>query len=322
MEAVEELLRHKAAVNVQNNLTGATPLHCVVQSMKGVKSRRMQCMDLLIANGADVSQPDMFGKVAAEYCQDDREIAKKLQPQNPALFQAIDDGKVEEVKKLLSQEKKSNDDNNNIPSYEVAFLGETPFQHALNLLLEEEKEEEGGSKSTDRSQLVGILKVLLDAGVNINTAVTEDSNNPMQAMENPILPPLFRVCEALQNAYKGKEATKVLEETCQLLLQHKATVTSDLEQLLHTACRKNELQFAKLLIDVIQIDPNVKGRQGMTPLQFAARSGRTQVVSYLLSLPTIDIAIADDRGQTALDAAKVNNKQEVVALLEGFLAKK
>jgi ankyrin repeat protein len=70
----------------------------------------------------------------------------------------------------------------------------------------------------------------------------------------------------------------------------------------------------------VHIHPNVQGRQGMTPLQFAARSGKTELVKYLLSLPDIDIHVQDDRGQTALDAAKVNHKQDVVAMLEPFEA--
>jgi len=36
-------------------------------------------------------------------------------------------------------------------------------------------------------------------------------------------------------------------------------------------------------------------------------------------LPNINVHIADDRGQTALDAARVNQKTEAVEALEAFL---
>ena len=41
---------------------------------------------------------------------------------------------------------------------------------------------------------------------------------------------------------------------------------------------------------------------------------------YLLSLPNIDIYAKDDRGQTALDAARVNEKEEAIKLLEAAYA--
>jgi ankyrin repeat protein len=61
---------------------------------------------------------------------------------------------------------------------------------------------------------------------------------------------------------------------------------------------------------------NTRGRQGMTPLCFAARSGKTEMVEYLLQVEGIDVSIANDLGQTALVAARVNGEDDVVALLE------
>ena len=56
--------------------------------------------------------------------------------------------------------------------------------------------------------------------------------------------------------------------------------------------------------------------------QFAARSGQKNILCYLLSLDSIDAGAKDDRGQTALDAARVNDKQEVVAALEEYFQKR
>lgn len=318
VEAVEALLEHKAAANAQNSMTGATPLHCAAQSMKGTTERRMECIDLLIAQGADVSKSDFFGKTAAEYCDDNESplLAKKLQPQRPELFQAMGDGDAETLKTLVS-----GDDNQK--NLTTTFMGQTPFLYGLDLLLvdDDSGNTEGGNNNQqqDKPKVVELLNILLEAGADVNEIPgAADSSNPMAALEANSSPPLHQVCDALQIAYKNKDATAigVLEQTCQLFLQHKATISPELEQLLHTACRKNELDFAKLLIDTVGVDLNVKGRQGMTPLQFAARSGKVDMVQYLLSQPNIDLSIQDDRGKTALDAAKVNDKQAIVALLE------
>lgn len=332
VEAVEALLEHKANVNAQNNMTGATPLHCAVQSMKGTLERRIECVDRLIAYGADVSIADFFGKTASEYCDDENALAmaKRLQPKHPPLFEAIQDGNIEQVQELLTIETSHQDGSaTNHPLHEELFLGQTPFLYALDLLLADDDEEnENGtaahtiSQQRSRSNIVEILKVLLESGANVNTASGggTTNNNPMQALEGPVSSPLVRVCSALQNEYKNQNDAQVqiLKETCNLLVQNKAQITPELEQMLHTACRKDELDFAKLLIDVVGINPNVKGRQGMTPLQFAARSGKVEMVQFLLGHSNIDISLQDDRGQTALDAARVNNKQDVVILMENF----
>ena len=56
-------------------------------------------------------------------------------------------------------------------------------------------------------------------------------------------------------------------------------------------------------------------RQDMTALHFAARSGQSAVVAYLLSIPTIDAMQRDDRGKTALQAAAANGHDTIVDML-------
>ena len=301
-------------------MTGATPLHCTAQSAKGTVLRRMECIDLLIANGADVSKPDFFGKTAADYCdikEDGPLMAKKLQPQRPELFQAIDDGNLEQVQALAVA--------NNVKA--MSFMGQTPFLYTLGLLLAETTDDNDNTvKPEDKSQWVEILKILLDAGADVNEVPGADSSNPMAALEGNASTPLHQICDMLQVSCKDNDSASInlWQQTCDIFLKHKATVSPELEQMLHTACRKGELKFVQLLITVIGVDPNVKGRQGMTPLQFAARSGKVDIVQYLLSdhhtKDIIDISIQDDRGKTALDAARANDKQEIVALLEAFTA--
>ena len=94
-------------------------------------------------------------------------------------------------------------------------------------------------------------------------------------------------------------------------------------QMMHTAARKGLAPAVEFWIRELQVDPNIKGRQGLTPLHFAARSGKTQVVELLFRLNDeldlgLDINQVDDRGKTALDAAIANGKGDIVELIEAF----
>ena len=84
------------------------------------------------------------------------------------------------------------------------------------------------------------------------------------------------------------------------------------------ACRRGNLIMVQFLIESIGVNPNHRGRQGLTPLHFGARSGRTEIVEWLLSYKgaEVDANILDDRGKTALDAARANDKTDIVALFE------
>lgn len=325
VEALEALLEHNASVNVQNSMTGATPLHCAVQSGKGPWNRRTQAMEQLMIHGADLSLCDFFGRTPADYCEELGQLdwAKRLRPQQPALFQALERGQVAEVKAILQESK---DDNNSTENpIQQEYLGHTPFIFVLNLLLDNKDDEEKNQNeqvAENTETLVEQLELLLEFGADPNAVPGGNTPTGTQVLDVPVYPPLHRVCTALEEAYKNSDNDNahvvLLEKTARLLKQYHATVTPDLHQLLLTACRKNELKFAKLLIEVIHINPNVQGRQGMTPIQFAARSGNLEMVQYLLAQPNIDIAIQDDQGKTALDAARVNDKQHIVALLENF----
>jgi ankyrin repeat protein len=89
----------------------------------------------------------------------------------------------------------------------------------------------------------------------------------------------------------------------------------------HLACRKNNVAMTRLLLESPnKMNPNAKGKMGMVGLHFAARSGCTKMVQYLLSIPGINLSIQDDSGKTPLDAAKANQRNEVVALLQTFSA--
>ena len=118
-----------------------------------------------------------------------------------------------------------------------------------------------------------------------------------------------------------------------------------LQQAWITIARRNYFQLAIFWWDQLNISPiGVVNRQGMTPLQFATRSGHFRLVKYLLLHPRCSSSVKngdnddddkknrnkkislydwvqhqDQRGQTALMAAIANQHKEIVQLLQDFI---
>jgi hypothetical protein len=328
VEAVEALIEGGANVNAQNNLTGASPLHMVVQSRKASAEKTLAVVDALIQAGADVNLADNYGNLPGHHATSnpDPDLAKalvqRLQPVASPLFQAITDCNLSAVEQLLS----TNDDTSLVST---KYCGHTTLQVCVSDILtmvteslsSSPEDEDSASQSaletsTRTSQLLAIVKTLLAAGSdpNAGSVGSEDEKDE---------PPLHRVCCALREAYKqgdqGLVVVDLLQELAGLLLGAGATVETATTQLLHEAARRNETAMARFLVETLHMNPNGKGRQGMTALQFAARSGRMEILHYFLSLSSIDVQATDDRGQTALDAARVNGHEGAVATLEAHI---
>jgi ankyrin repeat protein len=78
---LELLIGLGANVNVKNQIAGATPLHCAVQSNKAPE-KRMQMVQLLVQKGkADLSLRDESGALPFFYCrEDDGDLMELLRP--------------------------------------------------------------------------------------------------------------------------------------------------------------------------------------------------------------------------------------------------
>jgi ankyrin repeat protein len=319
VESVQVLLEGGANVNAQNTMTGATPLHMVPQFRKATIEKRLQVLDLLLQAGADVTRTDSYGHTPVYYASsadsdpDAAQLVQLLQPEKSPLFDAVTAHDLESVQQLLFE--------TDTALVSVKFGGHTPLQACISCLLsaaETTDDEKDVLRETARLQLL-ILKALLAAGSDTNVG-SEGAD------EQEDLPPLHRICCALRNSYKEQKVetqpvsfSLLLQETVVVLVDAGASLPGITVQLLHDAARRNETRMARFLVETMKVDPNSRGRQDMTPLQFAARSGRVQVLEYLLSLPQIDVSAADSRGQTALDAAKINQHVPVVRALEAHM---
>jgi len=107
---------------------------------------------------------------------------------------------------------------------------------------------------------------------------------------------------------------------------------TDRDDIMHqswmTITRRDYFELAQLWWDRFEISPiDVVNRQGMTVLQFAARSGHFRMVKWLLSHPSISkdqntlldwIEHRDHRGHTALAAATANQHEHIVELLQEY----
>jgi hypothetical protein len=117
-----------ANVNIQNEITGATPLHCAVQSTKSLETRT-QVIQLLLEKGkADVSLGDTYGTIPLNYCTEDEDgIMKLLQSVTPPIFIAIQDKKGEQIESILREDP---------TAVEVRYMLQTPLLLVVHQLLE------------------------------------------------------------------------------------------------------------------------------------------------------------------------------------------
>jgi ankyrin repeat protein len=294
IESVEILLQCGANPNVANTMTGATPLHCAVQSTKASSfQRQVATIQALLEAGADASRGDFFGSTPLDYCQENDALVELLRVQVPPVFRAVDDKNVPQLESMLQADSSV---------VQSRHESRTPLLHVVHKLVDE-----------PRDCYLEMMRILLQHGANPNEQPTAHRDGHFAVQQNPGDAALHQVCTALKD-----DSTNDIFQNAALLLkeEYDATVTPETQQLLHDAARRNQVDLVKFLIEKMGMNVNTRGRQGMTPLCFAARSGKTEMVEYLLQVEGIDVSIANDLGQTALVAARVNGEDDVVALLE------
>lgn len=357
VEAVQTLLELGANPKAANRLTGATPLHMTVQSRKTTHDVKEQIVELLIAKGADTTVADHYGKLPLDYCllagdvPAGHRLLASLQPAEPDLFIAIQEADLNKVKEVIANAAASNDNDKSAVTdlVNLTHRGETPLLRAVTAMtLLEVAEEHVPSDLEELHTLQDIVELLLENGAKVNPVVemdeaaaaaaaldSDESSStpqvpPLQILletivtilkqptkYNDVVPqPLVDVAKALQKAGSKSDDGTASSSSCLTVDQR--------SQFLHNAARRGHLRVLQFLLEELQWNVNDTNRQGMTALQFGARSGKLKVVQYLLQQfpDTIDVTHADDRGQTALQAAQINGQTEIVELLQQAVEQK
>lgn len=267
----------------------------VAQSLKSTVDRRLRCAEILVAHGARVDQPDHYGMMPVQVLRQvleekrdavDDELTQKLiaamEPTRPDIHAALAERNVSRLQELLEKDAALS----NLP-----YQGDAPIEFVTNALIQSPKNE-GESVEDDGDALVRMLELLLKHGGNANGS---ESNSGTAALSDPgevKEVPLHKLVCALRDCINNNRqqdssstdtstspaAARCLEAAIDLLVQAGATVTPETAQLLHLAARRDEVTFARFLIEKLHVDANLKGRQGMTALQFAARSGKMDML--------------------------------------------
>jgi len=303
VESVQVLIKLGANVQAANKITGATPLHSAVQSSKGELARKIICIEKLLEAGANKSAGDHYGSIPFDYC-DLEQLKQLLKPQTLPIFQAVENEQIGLIEAIISEDP---------VCVNARERGKTPLLKILSRILDEES---AGSTAIQ----LQIMELLLNNAADPNASLMANRGGHLVSQEDPDDPMLHQLCRAIMDAYRQGKAERAehLVQAAKLFAQKDAKLTSETEQLLHDAARRNTVEMAQFLIGTLGVSVNLAGRQGMTPLHFAARSGKVEMVHFLLSQEGIDMNIPDDRGHVALDAAKVNGKEDIVEILEAF----
>ncbi len=113
-----------------------------------------------------------------------------------------------------------------------------------------------------------------------------------------------------------KRDTAVLRQLVEVQRADVNVLDDDGWGLLHRASYEGKLEFVTYLLSVPGIQVNLRSSNyGRTALHFACSSGRQAVVHELLQHPAVDVNSKDKGGNTALDLACLSGRPEVVAEL-------
>lgn len=149
---------------------------------------------------------------------------------------------------------------------------------------------------------------LLEAGADPNShPSTTDSLCPLEGA------PLHIICTSVCSG--SPAVAKFAAEIVSDLHSHGAKIGSVTMELLPIAAHRGKLHGVKFLIKIVGVDPNFRGRQGMTSLILSSRSGRADIVRLLLENEALDLDVLDDAGKSAMDYATANGKEDIVRLL-------
>lgn len=332
---MKALLSHGADVNSSNQISGATPLHSCVQSSKKPYMNRVECAKLIIQAGGDLMKRDYFNLNPAQALEADKEktllfddehhhyyvqMSQILKPSTILKNIVIERMDAMDYKGAIDRIK----DVNNVNSID-SETGITPLLkavHHLKIMYENEKMDES------LPHLSNLILELLNQGADPNLIPSEIDRLKIFSPEGTQTP-IHISCVLLSSCYATttdndvrKAFQEILERVSEALYQSGAIISSVTVQLMHTAAMKGHLETLRFWIDKLGVDPNTPGRQGLSCLHFASRSGKFHVAKWLVETNRVDLFAEDDKGKTALDAALANEKVDIISLLSEAMLNK
>jgi hypothetical protein len=289
VESVQMLLKYNAKVNNQNKINGATPIHSAVTSAKDqALARRVECVDLLLAKGADPMIGDLLGKKPIDYVE--HVIATMMN--SATVSESLQHWK--RMRTLLEQAVPSSPIHDFIDNLDVQGIQQYPFDsilinerskrdgltpvfHAVTLLwntiYETTTSSQGSNLTTAVVDLIEIVSILIKRGANLNQ-LNDRTNNDYDHLNEDSDEETKKVFEATalnewvkrlcyRMNYSKSESDHPSKEIIIRIMQEKGW--EDTSLLLTTGCDSLALLiFQNILLP--HSNPNLPNTEKMTPL--------------------------------------------------------
>ena len=347
-DCIEYLLSKGASHQGKNTVTGATPLHCVLQSAAMSspdetvrRHNKLVSLQLLLQAGADPQAQDFGKRTPLDYLDKndaDRDQIMSLFQQFvqpiPEIFQALAHHNWKEMKNII------------LIDYPKALFqsldGQTPFLRLVMEWCDLDTEHLDDEKvyTFYKTAIHGILELSGSCGsdhiedhkdgiatggewMSMSIAREKGSDQKVTAMDI--------LCQAIMDRYKiiheDGDDDDQLDDWCavvdQLVVQSPAPAyTESTQSLWMEVARRNWCHMATKLYANWKVSYDITNRQGMTPMQFAARSGSVEMVQLLWEMDPVlaqkQFHHQDHRNTTPLQAAEVNGHESVVMLLQAL----
>lgn len=157
-------------------------------------------------------------------------------------------------------------------------------------------------------------RALLD--VESNFAMSDS----LQSTKRTCLETIFSI---VNSARPSTSVLSHLSTISKSLIFNNAKANTEIQSMLPDLARKGNLRMIQFLSNIMDLDVNIRGRQDMTALHFAARGGKVEIVEWILdSCPKVDVNALDGVGKKAVDYAMANGRDDIAFLLTEFDAKK
>lgn len=314
-DCLQYLLQQGANVHATNTMTGATPLHCSLQSSKAAlkKTDRLASLRVLLEHGADPKALDLSQRIPLDYLDEDDmdrleiiELFQEFVQPMPKIFVAMSQQDMDMFRQSLTTD-------------EQVLLLQYQDQTPLLQLVSDWCGNDDADPRNDPFYREAIYMVLtLAQQKGDDDSLVRTNANHETAMDI--------LCRSIVQRYKqfktvdtfGKDWCDVVNCLVGQCSQntHKLYYTSDKTPSLWIEIARHNLLELAYQFQLWNIPSYTVNRQGMTPLQFAARSGHLEMLPLVANESSW--RHQDARGQTALQAAKVNGQDLVVKWLEEY----